>query len=69
MKTVVCYLAKNGVRYPIHLWRPKNPEHGDYTTDAAMVLAKALASPDNADACVVPVDERGMPVLRAQFSE
>lgn len=27
----------NGV--PVHLWRPK-PEHGDYSTDIAFVMAK-----------------------------
>jgi arginyl-tRNA synthetase len=25
---------------PIHLWRPKNPQHGDFTTDAAFVLSR-----------------------------
>lgn len=25
---------------PVHVWRPKNPEHGDLSTDCAFVLAK-----------------------------
>jgi arginyl-tRNA synthetase len=27
-------------RYPVRIWKPKNPEHGDLTTDVAFVICK-----------------------------
>jgi hypothetical protein len=43
MKRIYAYIVRDGVRYPVHSWRPK-PEHGDWTTDIAFVLARALGT-------------------------
>ena len=40
-RKVICHLVKNGIRYPVHTWVPRR-EHGDLTTDAALVLYKAI---------------------------
>lgn len=40
-KKVICYLVKNGVKYPVHIWTPDR-KFGDYTTDAAIVLYKVM---------------------------
>ena len=37
-KEIAFYIEGN----PVHIWRPKNPEHGDLTTDVAFVMAKVL---------------------------
>ena len=40
-KEIWAYVIKDGVKYPVHWWRPK-PEHGDFCTDIAFVLSKAM---------------------------
>ena len=40
MKNILFWIATPWKAYPVKLWRPNNPVHGDYTTDVAFVLAQ-----------------------------